>query len=128
MLQKDSLIRGAFILTAGALLSRALGGIYRFILPTLLGGGEQGAYGVGLFGYAYQIYVVALTISSVGLPLAISKLVSQRLAEGDEVGAHEVFQASRTLLGGLGLVFTLLLMAFAPWLAQLLDPNALYSL
>lgn len=128
MLRKQSLVQGAFILTAGALISRALGGLYRFILPVLLGGGEQGAYGVGLYGYAYQIYVVALTISTVGLPLAISKLVSQRLAENDHKGAIEVFIASRRLLAVLGLSLTVLLMLTAPLFNRFLDPNAIVSI
>lgn len=128
MLQKQSLVQGAFILTAGALISRALGGLYRFILPILLGGGEQGAYGVGLYGYAYQIYIVALTVSSVGLPLAISKLVSQRLAEDDRHGAVEVFFASRRLLALLGLGLTAALMLGTPLFRHILDPKAIPSI
>lgn len=128
MLQKQSLLQGAFILTAGALISRALGGLYRFILPALLGGGEQGAYGVGLFGYAYQIYTVALTISTVGLPLAISKLVSQRLAEDDHHGAMEVFFASRRLLGILGFVLTVLLILGGSLFERFIDPKAILSI
>lgn len=127
MLKRDSLVRGAFILAFGSLFSRTLGALYRFALPALLGGGEVGTYGVGLFGFAYQIYAVVLTVSTVGLPLAVSKMISQRLAEDDPHGAARVFGTARWLLGGVGLFSTVLLILVAPLFARI-EPNALYSI
>lgn len=121
-------MRGAFILAAGSLLSRALGAVYRLLLPMLVGGGEQGAYALGLYNYSYRIYSVALVLSTVGLPLAVSRLVSQRLAQGDGAGVRRVFAAARVLLAGLGLVITLGLAAVAPLFARAVDPNALYPI
>src|SRR5690606_15034026 len=119
---------GAFILAAGSLLSRGLGAVYRLLLPILVGGGEQGAYALGLYNYSYRIYSVALVLSTVGLPLAVSRLVSQRLARGDGAGVRQVFAAARFLLAGLGLAFTLGLVAVAPLFARAVDPNALYPI
>ncbi|HEX6990204.1 MAG TPA: polysaccharide biosynthesis C-terminal domain-containing protein [Bacillota bacterium] len=128
MLHKDSLVRGAFILAAGSLLSRTLGAVYRLLLPILVGGGEQGAYALGLYNYSYRIYSVALVISTVGLPLAVSRLVSQRLAHDDGVGIRRVFVAARFLLAALGLAFTVALAGVAPLFARAVDPNALYPI
>ncbi|MFO7245671.1 MAG: polysaccharide biosynthesis protein [Thermaerobacter sp.] len=128
MLHKDSLVRGAFILAAGSLLSRGLGAVYRLLLPMLVGGGQQGAYALGLYNYSYRIYSVALVLSTVGLPLAVSRLVSQRLAQDDGAGARRVFTAARGLLAAVGLVITLGLAAVAPGFARTVDPNALYPI
>src|SRR5690606_35633087 len=128
LLHKDSLVRGAFILAAGSLLSRGLGAVYRLLLPMLVGGGQQGAYALGLYNYSYRIYSVALVLSTVGLPLAVSRLVSQRLAQDDGAGARRVFTAARGLLAAVGLVITLGLAAVAPGFARTVDPNALYPI
>lgn len=71
-LKKSSFIEGAFIATLCIIISKILGVIY--VIPFYDIIGEQGGT---LYGYAYNIYNVFLTISSAGIPLAISKLTSE---------------------------------------------------
>ncbi len=109
---------GALILVAGSLLSRLLGATYRLILPILMGGGMRAAVGMGLYQLAYPMFTVLITLITTGFPLAISKLVAERLARGDRTGAMHIFRAARAGLPVLGAVFAVVLWAGAPWFAR----------
>lgn len=71
-LRKTSFLEGAFFATLCIIISKILGVIY--VIPFYKVIGEQGGT---LYGYAYNIYNVFLTISTAGIPLAISKLTSE---------------------------------------------------
>ena len=58
--------------------------------------------GMQFIGAGFQIYALLLTLSSIGIPNAISKLVSGRLAVGDNKGAYRVFKISFALFGFIG--------------------------
>ena len=75
--KKQSFLGGAAILAAAVAVVKIIGAFYKFPLNNILGG-EGKAY----FNTAYYIYNVLLTISTAGLPLAISKLTSQAHAQG----------------------------------------------
>ncbi len=61
---------------AAGILSKVLGAIYRIPLARLIG-----PEGMGLYGMAYPLYSVILALSTAGIPVAISKLVAEKLAE-----------------------------------------------
>lgn len=126
--RRDSFLRGALILAGGTLLSRALGAVYRFVLPNLWGGGELAVYGMGLFGLATYPYIVALTLSSMGIPLAVSKLVAERVGRGDVAAAWRVFAVARSTLAALGLTLTLVMVATAPVFGRYYNPDAVPSI
>ena len=71
-MKKSSFMQGAFIATFGIVLSKILGIVY--VIPFYAIIGEQGG---ALYGYAYSIYSIFLSISQAGIPLAISKIVSE---------------------------------------------------
>lgn len=78
-LKKTSFLEGAYIATACIFISKLLGILY--VIPFYKIIGKQGG---ALYGYAYNIYNVFLTISSVGIPFAISKLTSEYTTLGEE--------------------------------------------
>lgn len=127
---RDSFVRGAVILALGSLISRGLGVIYRFTLPWFMGGGQQAQVGIGLFGQAYNFYVVLLGISTTGIPSAIAKLLAEKMARGQAREARHLFRLALTMLTVLGLGFTLLLYWAAPYYATFLarDPRAMLSI
>ncbi len=129
-MRRDSFLRGAFILMIGSLVSRVLGAVYRFILPWLMGGGDAGAYGMALFGLPYSIYSIALVLSTMGIPLAVSKLVSEAEARGSLSEARRVFRVSIFLLMGLGALFSFALYAVSPYFVHQVwqNPDAYYSM
>ncbi len=105
-------LQGATLLALGGLLSRLLG-LYRLLLPTLLG-----PEGVGLYHMAYPIYAATLAISTGGLPVAISKMVADAAARGAHQEARRVLTVAMVLLTSLGLLGALGLYLLSPWLAQ----------
>ncbi len=105
-------LQGATLLALGGLLSRLLG-LYRLLLPSLLG-----PEGVGLYHMAYPVYAATLAVSTGGLPVAISKMVADAAARGAHREARRVLTVSLVLLTGLGIVGSGVLYFMAPWLAQ----------
>jgi stage V sporulation protein B len=114
--RRDSIVKGTFVLTLGLGVTKLLS-FYRFILPRVFG--EEG---LGIFYLAYPTFSLAVVLATAGIPVAVSKLVAERLAKDDGRGALRVFQLSVLLLAGLGLFFSVLLFMAAPALAS--DPRA----
>ena len=74
---KQSFLGGAALLTVTMLVTKAIGALYKIPLGNLLD--EQG---MNYFYAAYNIYNLLLMVSTAGLPLALSRLVSQAEALG----------------------------------------------
>ncbi|MFZ5817507.1 MAG: putative polysaccharide biosynthesis protein [Bacillota bacterium] len=108
----EGFIRGAFLITLGSLISRILGAAYRPVAQIPLGD-----KGLALVTPPNAAYMIILAISSTGINVAISRLVSQRLAVGDLRGARRVVHVAATILAVSGILFSLLLAVGAPWLA-----------
>ena len=64
---KDKFLRGAMILTLAGLMVKIIGSVNRILLSRLLGG-----EGIGLYQMAYPVYLLMLSVSSAGIPIAIS--------------------------------------------------------
>jgi len=75
-LTKDKFLRGALILTIAGLMVKIIGSVNRILLSRLLGG-----EGIGLYQIAYPIYLLMISISAAGIPIAISILVAKRIAK-----------------------------------------------
>lgn len=82
------LIQGAILASAG-IITKIIGVIYRIPLINIMGDQGQSYYGI-----AFEIYALALLLSSYSLPLAVSKLVSARVAKGERRNAFRVFKAA----------------------------------
>ena len=74
---KETFMQGVISLIFSQLLIKSLGLIYSLYLTNRPGFGDKGN---GIVAAGYQIYAMLLTISSIGVPNAISKLVSERTA------------------------------------------------
>ena len=83
-------------------MTKIIGVVYRIPLTNILG--DEGN---GFYGYAYQVYAIALMISSFSLPTAVSKLVSVRLAKRQKRNAFRVFLCSLAFAVGVGLFISL---------------------
>lgn len=125
-LSKDTFLKGALILTAAGVIVKVIGSVNRILLSRLLGG-----EGIGLYQMAYPIYLLALSISSAGIPIAISIIVAEKIALRDYRGANRVFRISLALLTVTGILFTILLYNGAGWLIEhqyVRDPRAYYAI
>jgi stage V sporulation protein B len=99
MPRKNSLIKNASILMVASIISRIIGLIYRRPLGEVLG-----SVGLGYYGYASNLYSILLLISSYSIPMAVSKVVSERLALKQYKNARKVFRGAlmyAALVGGI---------------------------
>lgn len=86
MSKKNSLMKNASLLMIATMISRIIGLLYRRPLGQVLG-----LEGMGYYAYASNLYVILLLISSYSIPMAVSKVVSERLALKQYRNAHKVF-------------------------------------
>ena len=104
--KSNYLVQGT-ILAAASIFARIIGMIYRIPLTHILGD-EGNAY----YGSANSIYSILLMVSTFSLPLAVSKLVSEKLHKGELKNAQRVFACAMKfaiLCGGVISIFTFLL-------------------
>ena len=94
--EKNFLVQGSILAIAGVI-TKLIGAFYRIPLLNIIGTEGNGYYSV-----AFSIYSVALMLTSYSLPLAVSKLVSARVAVGEYKNAHKIFRGAITfaLLAG----------------------------
>ncbi|HTG70841.1 MAG TPA: polysaccharide biosynthesis protein [Candidatus Udaeobacter sp.] len=124
MLKKDSLIKGTLILTAAALVVRFLGLFQRIPLDYMLGPAGQASV-----NSANTIYLLLLTIATGGIPLSISKMISQRYALGRPEEAKRIYQAALMFGAVTGLLLTFAMFVLAPTYARISKvPDSVLSL
>ena len=104
---------GAALLTAAVAVSKLLGALYNIPLGNLLG-----SRGMGCFQAAYNVYGVLLTLSTAGLPLAMSRLIAQ--SRGRPRRQRRIFHVALALFLALGLVGSGVMLTFPRQLAGLL--------
>lgn len=92
-MQKRSFVGGAAVLAVAGVLGKVIAAFYRVWLNDLIG-----PEGLGIYQIPSTYYAFLLVISSAGIPTAISRLVSEHLAKGDEGGARSVFRVARGVL------------------------------
>ncbi len=113
--KKESFVQGVVTLIFSQILIKILGLVYTLYLTNREGFGDKGN---GIVASGYQIYAMLLTISSIGVPSAISKLVSERIAIGDHKGAHRIFKIAFATFAFIGLIGSLLLFFGARMIAN----------
>ena len=102
---KTSLVKGTAVLAAAGLFVKFLGAFFRIPLANMIG-----AAGMASYAPAYSLYNFLLVFSTAGIPVAVSKMVSERQADGRCREAAQVFHLSRMLMfmtgiTGFGIVF-----------------------
>ncbi len=114
--KKQSFLGGAAILASAVAIVKILGAVYKIPFGNIVG-----SEGQTYFNVAYNIYNVLLTISTAGLPLAISKLTSQAHTQGRENQKKKIFSTAIWLFFVLGLAGTLLMYFGAERLASFMN-------
>ena len=96
-------LKGAAILGISGVFVKVIGAVFRIPLTNWIGD-----EGMSFYGCAYPIYSFFLVISTAGIPVAISKMVAERITVRNYGGAHKVFKVSLKLLTALGIISFLL--------------------
>lgn len=122
---QQSFLRGTFVLSAAAFFNRILGFISGMFLARILG-----AEGIGLLMMAHPLVPLVITVTELGLPIAISKFVAEADAKGDRTRIKRILFVSVLVTGTLSLVLTTLALIGAEWIASILltDQRAYYAM
>lgn len=112
-------LKGTIILLVAGLITRMLGFLNRILIARLIG--EEG---VGLYMMAYPTFSLVVTLTQVGLPVAISKRVAEADAKGDSAKVKKILVVSLMTTLTLSLIFTPLLFFGAPILAKTVFTDA----
>ncbi len=115
--KKESFMQGVFAMMFSQVLIKLLGLVYKMYLTNREGFGDEGN---AIYSSGFYIYSLLLTLSSVGVPNAISKLVSERIAVGDNKGANRVFKIAFFIFGILGFIGTMILFLGAHYISNVI--------
>ncbi|MFW6280331.1 MAG: putative polysaccharide biosynthesis protein [Halanaerobium sp.] len=121
---KNNFIKGAAILTAAGMAARFMGFGYRIILTRIIG-----AEGMGLYQMAYPIYTILLVVSRSGIPVALAKLIADRVASNKKKEAYKIFIVARRMSLVVGFLVSIIMALSAKPLIIIfnLDPRAYYA-
>ena len=113
--QKQTFMQGVMILMFSQLIIKIAGLVYKIYLTNREGFGDTGN---AIFSAGFQIYTLFLAISSIGVPNAISQLISSKSAVGDNKGAYRIFKIAIAIFGMLGFLGTTILFIYADKIAN----------
>ena len=113
------------ILIVAGLITRIIGFFNRIIMVRLIG--EEG---IGLYNMAIPTLFLVYTLSQIGLPTAIAKRVAEANVQNNQRQVKNILIVSLLLTGGLSLLFVVLIIVTAPYLAKYLltDTRTVYPL
>lgn len=122
---KQTFVQGATIIAAAHILVKVIGAGFKIPLELMILGKE----GMGIYNSAYTIYNWLFMISTAGLPVAVSKMVSESVSVGNTVEAKKIFSISKRLLLLVGAVGSAVLFFGAELFADALAaPSAKYAI
>jgi len=115
---KRTFVYGAAILLAANFLNRILGFLYQYLIMTHIGGE---AY--GLFNMVFPVYMLALVLTTAGIPLAVSKMISEAASTNQLSRARSIFRIALIFLTTSGGIIALVLYIVSPYLAHRIFPD-----
>lgn len=123
-MKKQSLIKGSLVLGLAGMVAKVLGFFFRWPLIMLIGD-----EGIGYYQLSYPLYMFFVAMAS-GVPVAVSKMISEKNAMSDVEGSYEVVKESAYLMMTLGIGTSLILFFFAKPIINFLkwDMKSYYAL
>lgn len=110
--KKQNFLQGTALLAMATAIVKVIGAFYKIPLNAIIG--EQG---FGYFNTAYEIYNVLLMISTAGLPVAMSRMISQASSLEHYGQVRRIYATARGIFLGLGIAGSLLMTVFCRQLA-----------
>ena len=117
-MSKPNIVRGTMMLTSANFLSKILGVIY--VIPFYMLVGEAGG---ALYNYGYIPYTIFISISTMGIPLAMSKFVSKYHSIGDYATKEAMYRTGFSIMIGTGFFAFALMFLTADWVSGIVIPS-----
>ena len=122
--KKQNFVLGAFFLIISSVLCKVIGAFFKVPLQSLIGDD-----GMGYFNAAYTIYGLLFTISTAGIPVAVSKIVSTFIVRNNKTAVKRTFKVSFLILTVLGVLGSGVMLIFAPQLSLFIkNPDAVHAI
>lgn len=117
--KQKNFVKGAALLGGIGIIVKVIGAVYTIASTYIVG-----TQGMSYYTTAFPVYTFLLAISSAGLPVAISKMVAERVTLNDYKAAHKVFRTAVTAMFFIGLLTTAIMLAFSNQIATALGRPA----
>lgn len=123
--REQSFMRGTLVLSTAAFINRIIGFISGMFVARVLG-----AEGIGILMMAHPLVPLVITITELGLPVAISKLVAEAYARGERLKVRRILHVSLAITGFLSVTLTTASLLGSQWIAHVLlsDQRAYYAM
>ena len=122
--KKQNFLQGTALLAMATAIVKVIGALYKIPLNAIIG-----AQGFGYFNTAYEIYNVLLMISTAGLPVAMSRMISQASSLSHYRQVRKIYSTARGIFLGLGIAGTFLMTVFCRQLAAFQNqPDAWFAI
>ena len=105
--KKQNFLQGTAMLAMATAIVKVIGALYKIPLNAIIG-----KQGFGYYSTAYEIYAVLLMISTAGLPVAMSRMISQASTLGHNNQIRRIYSTCRTIFLTLGISGSLLMTVF----------------
>ena len=119
--KSSSFFEGALVLVVANALVKVIGAIYNIPIVNMIGGEGNGIYTV-----AYYVYTAMFTISTAGLPVAVSRMVAEANALGKYEDVRRTFRVAVSLFTVIGGICTFVMMFFAEELVNMIGNPLAY--
>ena len=116
----NNFIKHGSILAIASILSRIIGLLYRIPMTAIIGDEAN-----GLYSYAFEVYSIALILSSYSMPLAVSKLLSAKFARKEYSNGYKIFKCAMIFSTISGFVMALVIFFLAPVIEKVSNYNGL---
>jgi len=113
---KQTFVAGVLTIMGAQVVIKLLGFFYRQVLINIPEFGDEGS---GIYGIGFNFYMLLLTITTIGIPGAISKLISDRLARNNVKEADHIFKISMFLFTTIGFLGSIIMILIANPMAKL---------
>ncbi|MED1796167.1 putative polysaccharide biosynthesis protein [Brevibacillus nitrificans] len=115
MLKKSHFLAGALILAVAGILSKVIGMFYRIPLQEIVGDN-----GLGLYQEVYPLYLTFLILATAGVPVALSRVIAEALAEGKQGSVGQILARSMVMMGAIGVALFAILYVTSPLIAKMM--------
>ena len=117
-IKKQTFLQGTAVLAMATVLVKLMGFLFKVPLNNIIG--EDG---FGYFNTAYDVYNVLLMISTTGLPVAMSRMISQAQTLGNHAQIKRIYRTSLYVFLTIGMVGSLGMLFFCRQLSVMVTTN-----
>lgn len=127
----QTFLKGAMVLSISMIIVKLCGMVYKIMLTRIYSmfGDQYAGIGTGLFTNAYEIYIPLFTLATAGFPIAVSRLISESIAQNRYKDVRQIHKVSKPFFVVMGLVcFALMIGLSFVYVDLIKSPYSIYAM